>query len=318
MFKSIIFTFISVLALSSVAQDWKSLAEEVKPESEIQKKIDALVIEVFKSPIRQRLCQVLGSSLAIKNSFGVSDSAAVDANHLCQRKERLELGLGRTMPKKYFVVPYARPDVESWTDLGNRTYFFLSENTSDFEFRNMLLHELAISLDSKFGQFFISYVRNQNNFKKLSSPRAALEEAFRIAVWLPVANTFASMRAFAFEQSVLGKSSNLTHLQCAEKFHYIFNHVSQIPDLEALNKSNEIDHILTDLVDSFSSYLAPRSDSDREQKLKFILNKDLLIYDEGQNITFCQYMAKYSLTNTTRQNVTANGPRPRLTGGSGL
>lgn len=322
--KSLLLFFL-VFASSFAQADWRQNSVLVTENSEMQKHIDNAMYEIFNSSFKRNLCQIYGTSLSIMYSLGTSADAAVQIAQLCPKDQQAPLP--KHFRKQYYISFEPVPGLESWTDLSNRTFIFVDKSLNKDKLKSILLHELAISTDSKSGLMFSTYLmmsqrgKSVGNFQVITlndnDPELQrLSPAFNIAAWSPIAITFATMRAFNLEAAFLEQRfESDKHGQCVKIFKETFEIVRKIPQAPAAEDISKITAMLISAIDERSNAKSP---AEIEQDIEHILQEDLKLKDiNGDNVSFCQFMARPLLTSRTAYNLFANGPRPRLTGGSG-
>lgn len=314
-----LFLFAPILVLAS---EWKENSFLVTRESAMQIYIDQAVKDLYQSPAKDTLCHVFTNPTSLFHAMGVVAETAMELNQSCPSETRSNT-ISKVMQKAYYFSAQKNDQIESWTDFGNRTYIFSSDNFDYTDLKKIMTHELAIAFDAKANMLFTTYLRYQGNinqsilvadFSKPGTEQDLLRRAFNSATWKPISTTFSFMRAFAFEKFVAGQSLRMTHQECSQAFRQYFQITQKFEDY---NETRNADIVVNDLSSLFSNSNAPKSQNEMREVLSHILDSKLTLTDKGEKVSFCQYMAKPLLTGRTTYNMFGNGPRPRLTGGSG-
>lgn len=317
--------FIS-LAASAYSPDWQKAAVAIDWNSPFQKEIDRSFETIFQSPVKKILCSVTYNPNSLIYSLGISPHAALRIGESCNYTDKTAGMASKVMPKKYFVAPIQDPRLESWTDLGNRTYLFVDGKFNSESLTRALLHEAAIAFDAKNRMLYSGYFRysGKRNIQaggitiidmgSFDEEELRLRDAFNLSATSNIATTFATIRAFQFEDFATNDFKMLDHNACVARFKETFEVVK---DFKEYNHSTELDQIQLHLANLFDSKVNDKSDAEMDAILKNILSEDIRIEDQGRDVSFCQYMATPLLTGRTLYTFFSSGPRPRLTGSTG-
>lgn len=322
--KSFFFLLICVTSSWAFAEtDWTEQSIPVTPGSEMQTQIDNAVIEIFNSPIGQELCGVYKTAQSWYSSVGISPAVAMDFAKRCP--SQLD-DPAKSVQKKYYLSFKKHTSLDSWTDFGNNTYIFVNDGLTHQRLKSILLHEIAISTDSKARILYPSYtgllaasgqrVNNSNEYQN------TLRQAFNYASWGPISRTFATIRAYEFEAISEGLNPIAEdHEQCTKTVLALLPIVKSLPTPPKAQGQDEVATILS-MVEDFEKAndqnVAPKSPEHEKSILQFLLASTLTLKDiDNKKVTFCQFMTHPLLTNRSQYSLMGAGPRPRLTGGSG-
>ncbi|MFZ4404588.1 MAG: hypothetical protein ACOYOK_10850 [Pseudobdellovibrionaceae bacterium] len=225
----------------------------------------------------------------------------------------------KNYPRHFFVVKAngdKNPNTltwESWTTAQNFTFISnkeVFEKKNEKKLKYILLHELAISLDAKYGMNFIKYL--------------FIEQFYNITVddkgWTTIH---------------LGQGDRCVNFKCldlkdADK---AFEWASSSRDVSNALSSMRADNAYLEFIAKSEkkdnrSYLDPKQCIQTLQKFlpyslspdseKFLNAKTLMLNTEDNSmieVSFCQYMAFPIFSQQSNFNECANGPAPRTTGG---
>ncbi|MEN0058506.1 MAG: hypothetical protein AAGB31_06705 [Bdellovibrio sp.] len=319
----LVFWGLSVQASSS----WREQSTLVTPDSDMQRLIDEVTVEIFHSPLQEMWCNTYGNEVSVFHSLGVSEKAAIEAFSGCKERKG---HLTKPMSKQYYLSFESMPALDSWTDLGNRTYLFVSEGLNRERLKSMILHEMAISVDAKTNMLYTSYLiyqRNQSGDSRgaiyhapsqLSAQQQLLQNAFNQAAWQPISLSFAALRAFSIEQKAHGQNVQISHDECVDSFKSLYQVTRQIPSAPIDSESLELDQLSEMLAGMISRNMAPQSEEQETEVLQQLLSENLTLKNlNNKEVTFCQFMAEPLLSGKSTYNFYGSGPRPRTTGGSG-
>ncbi|WP_413586988.1 hypothetical protein [Bdellovibrio sp. HCB274] len=303
------------------ASDWKNTAIPVQTSSKFQKQIDKALSQVFMGKLHGTFCLVFQNQESLSHSLGASTPTAAALRQTCPRNTESNALSTKLDPKVYLISFDGPRDLDSWTDAKNRTFIFVNENLSQQRLKSILLHEISIALDAKYNFTIRDYLRELE--RREYSPVGNLnnlESAFISSMWRPIAQTFSALRAFNVEAANNGLNSiTLTANSCASRFHQIFKIVRGISyTAPAMTVETMLNNPQELLIARQSEAVAPQNASDEQQLLRELTSPAFQIRDfTGRQVSFCEFMAAPALTSNALGSFTSNGPRPRLTGGSG-
>lgn len=262
---------------------------------------------------------------------------------------------GHMEQKHYFIVPDEQHQfaVQSWTDSQNNTYIFGDSKLSAAELKLIIAHELAMSFDSKNNLDMRAFMYlegvgptaddgyNYKNFDLYNSAIFQISPSPKLAPgyvasqnWaqavtiikgmMDILNassttnfnqTFAVMRALNVERKLLGNEMlTLTnHSECVREFKLLFPFISSLKLFSAKNSGADFWSAYTRQNDE--NY-APKTDLERQTLIEVMMSSNMVLPIDSHPV-FCEYMATPALGGITN-NMFTSGPRPRLTGGTGL
>ncbi|MNK07466.1 hypothetical protein D3C87_253800 [compost metagenome] len=327
---NIAFVFVT-LATSSISMatvDWQKNAVLVTLDSEMQAQIDELTIEIFNSPLQKTLCSVFVNPLSATYSLGISPEAAVDIYKRCPHSKD-DSSVAKFLRKQFYISFQPQAGLESWTDHGNRTFIFADKSLNRERLKSILVHELAIAMDAKMNMNFSTYAlysatsttRSSGGFASTTfdmnaEEQVGLRAAFNFSSWRPIAMAFATLRAFNFEMLLHGNDFPTdNHATCVREFKSLLRVTKNLPEV---SNSQGPESVFEQLAEAASKHQTPKSAAHEAQVIDFLLDPNLRIADHQKNkMTFCQFMTRPLLTGSLTFSNLGNGPRPRLTGGSG-
>lgn len=312
-----------VLAANPLVSSGKTF--KVLPGSATQELIDRAVEITFNSPMRKDLCSVYQHPYILSYSVGITVGTAERIYRSCPPNKNPTLTMPKIFQKQYFLVkdPKNSQKIQSWTSQDNKTFIFLDPDMDFEDFKNVIAHELAISLDAKTNMMLTTYYVFQNmnsrdvgNMRIISLPSnlskndELLRQAFNASTYHTISLTFATLRALNFESLVEGKPLEdllADHTTCSRHFYDVFKIFQDNPEQFKENANS----IYGELGNVLSMSNTPEN---VYKTLNFLLSPSLKLPASG-NITFCQYMATPLLSNKSVWSFSANGPRPRVGGG---
>lgn len=279
---------------------------EVLPGSPMAEAINSTITEIFKSPLHDDLCMLYSNPKNLIRALGVDDRTAKEIFKSCSQSN--DAVSPKVVPKKYFVLRNKNSEyaLESWTTNYNRTIIYIDDEMTLSSLKQILMHELAISVDAKTNILFSTYQK----FERQSEPNQRLYRALVSSTYRPIALSFATLRAFMLEAKMLGKQTEISHEKCDKTFREILS-LFQKSIIPLTSVSDDI--IFGDLSEMMSTANIP---NDLEALLREnLLDPSFVIPTASGKKTFCQYMATPLLTNKSYRSFHANGPRPRTDGG---
>jgi hypothetical protein len=286
----------------------------VKKQSRTQELIDQVVEDIFNSPLKETLCGTYRDSFSLSFAMGVTSATAKRIYESCPKVNFSKTPLIKGFQKIYYINVDEKNSlaIDSWTTNSNKTFLFLTKNSSLEELKQMLVHEMAISMDGKSSLNVFRY-KGLENISSETQIDGNLEDALSFSMYKSVAYSFAAMRAFNVEKLVDGIKTSDDHASCTDKFLKILNL------FDKQYSTYNFDNRLTDIIDVAldSSYDASVTDRPRNfnSQLKKILSEKLVAGKERKQ-TFCQYMATPFFSTNYNSVFHASGPRPRIGGGT--
>ncbi len=322
--KSLFFAFFVILSFatsSHAADEWKQSAIQVKASSEFQKQIDQTITQIFMGKLHNTFCQVFQNKDSLEQSLGVSTTVAASLRRSCPQSTETKALSTKLDPKVYLLSFNGPRDLDSWTDARNRTYIFINGKLSQQKLKSILLHEISIALDAKYDFTMKEYSKEilRRGYSFVGNQHD-LENAFISSMWRPVALAFSALRAFNVEAVNNGRPlTTLSNGSCALRFRQIYKTIQKIPyktpelTIEAmLYNTPEL------LIARQSEAVAPQSSVEADRLISTLSSAALQMRDfNGRQVSFCEFMAAPALTSNALGSFLSNGPRPRLTGGSG-
>ena len=292
---------------------------EVIPGSEAHKLIEKAISEIYRSPLKETMCELYSTPLFFSHALGVSFSLARDLISTCKNTTQPSNSPPKAFAKKYYLSldSDANLPIQSWTTGNNRTIIYADNKLDFLGLKNILLHEIAIAHDAKMNMMyttFEAYFRSQPFYYVFFTPanldekNEHLQKAFNASTYHPLAFTFATMRAFNVEALANGHEQDtaLSHDKCVATFLELLPmHLKNIDSLKADDNT-------------FAGRLASVVSSSNEpqnltQTLDDLLNADFKV-PTSKGETFCQFMATPALTGKSHMSFFGSGPRPRIGG----
>ncbi|QDK45764.1 hypothetical protein DOM22_11705 [Bdellovibrio sp. ZAP7] len=318
---SLVLVILSFATSAYAADEWKRTAIPVRPSSKIQKQIDLAVSQVFAGKIHNTFCQVFQNKESLQKSLGVTPATAESLRRSCPRSTETT-ALSTKLNSKIYLLSFNGPrDLDSWTDSNNRTYIFINGRLSQRKLESILLHEISIALDAKYNFTMKEYLSElQRRGYSPAGNQNDLENAFIGSMWRPVALTFATLRAFNIEAINNGRPSlTLSQSSCASHFRQAYQVIQRIPYTPpALTTEAMLYNASELLIARQSEAVAPQSAAEAQRLISLLSSSSIQVRDfKGRQISFCEFMAAPALTSNALGSFLSNGPRPRLTGGSG-
>jgi len=333
------------VSLVLVAQAQAVTFFSVGQDSQIQKLIDQAYIEIFRSPLNNRLCAISNKADFWKTYLGVTSTAAEKISSQCgfqlfnqfpRPKYEIPNGFpsfpfhGKLQPKSYFVSwdENQVSAVQSWTDSANATYLFLDSKTSPDELKMMLAHELAISFDSKNNLNFMAFsylegvgptyeffdytglnIKNANEAIPYIGKLSYALNSLAVQKYVQVT---AVMRANNIERLLIGQKpiTALDPAACKKEFLELLTFFKKFP--EKTISENDLS-LWESYSKSFDDKYKLKSEEEESQLLDLVFNFQLPLKNQPD---LCLYLAT-PLLDGVRNNLFTSGPRPRVTGGTG-
>ncbi len=284
--------------------------------SQIFPVIEKAYIEIYKSNINESLCLSTGNALNLHYSMGLSPKTALEISDSCSLKSN---AINKNFRRQYTVIFDSARKIpfDSWTNKTGMTYLVFDRSVNFEKLKLMLVHELAISLDSKYKMFATSYLKHQQD-KKIALENS-VSDAFFYSIRNDFAQSFAVSRANNFEKLYLGQKmlSLNSHEECIAEFKKNLVFTQNTGSNNFLKKPT--DDLLGELLDKVDDADSSKFDgSNYELHLYEILSAGRKLNDDnlGQ-ISFCQYMSHPMFLKHSYYSMLANGPRPRTGGGWG-
>lgn len=291
----------------------------VARESELQKQIDQATLEIFQSHLGKSLCKIYPTKATLIHSLGINlNTAKIIEETICGIKNESH-PVPKNSPKGYIIRldEEGTLPIQSWTTPNNNTIIFVDADLDYINLKRILAHEIAILHDAKMNMLLTTYFYLLGKYKtevislpaKLNAYEEKLRQTFNFTLYQPIGYTFATLRAYNFEASLMNEKQDtlISHENCAKSFKSLFSFFEK-----------------NDLISTFGAYtlqgqfallLSTNSKPmDVEQTINNILDPSIKL-QEFNNITFCQYMATPVLNGKSHWTFTSSGPRPRITGG---
>ena len=283
----------------------------------LQKKIDSIYTDIFKTKTGQKICQQRtdGSIPSITNYFGISSDIAMKISAVCQPFDSNKKVSSH--PQKYYLV--ATEDhfsLDSWTTHKNETYFYIDaikyKNLNSDAFYNhltkLIMHELNIKSDTT--EVMLTQLLEGKKGIKSNFHDCEIQSAVNNPY---IKNAFRAIRSFELENKIMSEMNPQVNISkigysCREKIKSILQPVLDIasnlqPDdvYFAYTVLNKCSQNLNQLPENF------------DKVINILLSTT--IENNKLSTSLCDYLSKPNYTNESRLILTS-GPRPRVGGGS--
>ncbi len=291
--------------------------------SPIFEKIEQATQEFYDGPYGTELCKATASTNYgdVEYSTGVSPKTAEIISNKCEKQKAL---LPKSFRKKYYVVKDTEKKlpIDSWTNRSNDTFLVIDNETTYVKLKELVAHELAFTLDSKF-KLSLGRYNNLNPLKDNITDKKLkhMDLMFKASQNDYIAYLFGLMRAYQVEDLILAKPARIiikTHEECAKKVVNYFNKYQNVFHNEYFS---DVEHPLAATMagDDFVGQIIfdKNSLADLQQDLNVITDPNPYFENsENEQVSFCQYMTEPLITAGSIYNIKAIGPRPRVGGGS--
>ncbi len=291
----------------------------VTEKSQIYPMIENAYIDIFKSKLGKTLCSTAGNALNLHYSMGLSPETAMKIANTCDASGST---INKNFRRQYTVVYDKEHKIhfDSWTNKSGMTYLVFDKNVSYEKIKLMIVHELAISLDSKFKILSIGYLRHNSQGKPISmNLDVSVMNAFIYSLRNDFSHAFAISRANNFEKLFLNQkmTSAIDHQECIIDFKKNLNFIQNTQTSDFVKKTTH--DVLASLIDQMDDADSNKfDDSNYDEHFNMITNSNLKLKDNNLGlISFCQYMSVPMFSTNSYYNMLANGPRPRTGGGWG-
>lgn len=293
-------------------------------ESPIYKQIENAILEFYDSPYKSELCKATAATTSeINYATGVKTETAEIIYNKCEKNTVIKQS--KIFPKKYIIVKDTQKKlpIDSWTNRSNHTFLVIDNETTYGKLKELVAHELAFTLDSKFKMTLNSHYGLSPDVKNL--PETTLHnmrQLFLAAKNDYIAYLFGLMRAYQVEDQLLEKAPRLTiadHNQCVKSLIEYFNNHQNVFQHEYFS---EVEHplALTMASDDTVGQISFDKDSLADLRTDINIISDSNPYftnSKNEKVSFCQYMTEPLITAGAYYNLKAIGPRPRTGGGWG-
>ncbi|GEM_PF-6997074 len=288
-------------------------------DSEFFREIEDVTTDIVLNSGFSFFCDLLWSPEVTRHLTGLSESQSLNLYKSCGHHRQTNHFAGeitKTFQREYYVAydPKGLSPVQSWTTYDNKTLIFVDQNLTWARLRNILAHELAISVDGKNGMMYGTYLSHQRASRKhLTNKERQLQHRFNLAAHRQISFALAALRATVAEQMMLDNIKHplvtLDHSACRQAFLSIYYVMKKNPELTLGKGGDGFNEMLASSMDSIAETFG------MENSIKEILDETLTFNDEDKKVTFCTYMSRPLFSAKSAYSFMAAGPRPKVTGG---
>lgn len=292
---------------------------KLSQDSEFFREIEDVTTDIVLNSGFTFFCDLMWSPEATRHLTGLSEPQSLNLYKSCDRHRqtnRFASEITKTFQREYYVAydPRGLSPVQSWTTYDNKTVIFVDQNLTRTKLRNILAHELAISVDGKNGMMYGTYLSYQGDSRKhFEIKERQLQHRFNLATHRQISFAFAAIRATVAEQIMLDniKRPLVTrdHSACQQAFLSIYNVMKNNPALTTGKGGEGFNEMLATSLDNYAETFG------MENAIQEILDETLTLNDQNQEVTFCTYMSRPLFSAKSAYSFMAAGPRPKVTGG---